>query len=1131
MYCNRMALVIIMLVYFTMVSQYIQCKEITIKNNGSDTNECCVEGKCLCSSLSRALHSVKSDTTIKIAETVPLNDYVHVEQDLNNVTITGNDVTIMCNNKGGMSWGSGDNVVIEGITWDQCGNPEHTLILTPAFEFDNVHNISIIGCTFQYSGVCKTMSLIGEGEDMSIYIVNSNFFFNKVENSSVCQDGYGSLFIEDKQNAPVKYAKISITGSLFYSNGNSNQPEPSFSVFNCSCKSPQNLSIVIEHSEISSNAILGAFLHNNAISSYLLFNNVTVSNNSQGGVKIVSTKDYMTLDILSSIFIMNNNGSLVLNVSKENIINFNQVTFAFNKGAFDSQGVAVYLTARDNSIIYLFNCSIEYNDAIHGYSIVYIAAQDQLKELSGNNVTVLVNASMFSNNLLGSSLHLSHVKLTFYNSVLFQNNTAEAGAAIYVDQNSAITVTDESFVQFVSNTASLRGGAIYVDLTNCINNGILFNPLSNPNSIVFINNAARISGNSIYFNIPKSCSVQRDYNKNDSVAYIPYKLNYTQSHNTIGPAIAASPYRIRLCSEKCNSTGENCEITRKRMLGQLISFSAAVCDYFNAIAETVQFRLQCTDCNTKYILPNNELLFNSKSPNGISVLAVGASNDVVNNTNITFQVSSVLSDNYREFSAELSFVLSGCYNGFVFRINLQKCECYNYSDSSIMQCQGNYAEIKLGYWFGIIFNNRTTSLCPINYCDFNHRMKTRSDYYVLPGAVDDQCSSHRTGVVCSDCKSGYTLAYDSFDCVDVNQCSPGMTVLVIGLTFLYWIVIVATLFGLTYYFNAQVSSGYFNGVIYFYSIVDILLVRNLHIVDGVFYAVAALSSFAKLTPQVLGKLCFVQGLDAIDQQFIHYSHPLCVSFILIGIVIAAKCSTKVAFYVKHCIAHVVFLFLVLSYTSVASISLQLLRAVQFNDHDGVFVYLSPDLKYYTQRHAVYVTIALLCGLVLVIGLPLLLLVEPLLRKKAGFERCVQMAKLRPILDQFQSGYRDNYQCFAAYYLLCRLVIMLIAYFGNSDYSNMVYYMQTACVIFVINQLCFHPYKKHAVNILDTAILLTMLLVVNLNNFDFNETTMVGWIYTVLFIPLLLLSAVGFAQPIKSLRMKWRIFNITPMIRR
>ena len=146
--------------------------------------------------------------------------------------------------------------------------------------------------------------------------------------------------------------------------------------------------------------------------------------------------------------------------------------------------------------------------------------------------------------------------------------------------------------------------------------------------------------------------------------------------------------------------------------------------------------------------------------------------------------------------------------------------------------------------------------------------------------------------MCSDCKPGYTLAYDSFNCVDVNQC---MTALVITLTFLYWILIIILLFVLTFYFGTQVSSGYFNGVIYFYSVVDILLGSKWYIINGLFYTVAILSSFAKLMPQFLGRFCIVKGLDAIDQQFIYYAHALCISFMLIGIVITARYFKKLAF--------------------------------------------------------------------------------------------------------------------------------------------------------------------------------------------------------------------------------------------
>ena len=1099
-------------------SQHVHSKAITVNNNGNDSTTCCANGTCLCNSLWNALNYIENNTIVTItSESVLLEDTGYVEVDyLNNVTLTGNDVVVRCNNKGGMYWKSGNNICIEGITWDQCGNPKNTP--TPAIQFERIHHVSFIRCTFQYSKVCRTVDLIlYDGSDISIHVINSSFTFNKLEVATECYGGYGSLVIRYLQKEPIKILNIIISRTTFQFNGNPDEPNIERGISNgavlyCDMNFPLTLNVSIEHSTFSSNEISGMFLHNN-VTSKMVFNNLTTFNNSNGGFNIISGKGTM-LDIISSQFIENNNAPLIIKMEKDTVLNFSKTEFLRNKG-FNSHSIAMNIYANINTTIYLYHCIFAHNIANGGDSIVYITAEGP-NPLFGRDVIASVCSSTFANNELGSALHISQITLVFCNSTLFQNNSAESGAAIYAEQNSLITVDDESLVKFVDNTVSLRGGAIYSDLTNCIHNGILFSNLSNFSSIVFTNNAAGISGNSIFLNIPKSCNVQRNYTKSDSVAYIPYKLNYTQSHNINGPPIAASPYRINLCSpHKCNFINQSCLITDKKMLGQSVYFNATMCDYFNGVAETVQFQIKCTNCGTNYRILNNELLVNNQSPAKISVLSMNAPHDVVNNTNILLEISSVMSDNDKEIYAGLSLTLSSCYNGFLFNTVTQKCECYNSGNDDTVQCQDDRAEIKLGYWSGTIFQKRIISQCPINYCDFNHRTETRNNYYTLPKVVDGQCSLHRTGVVCSDCKSGYTLAYDSFDCVNVNKCSPGMTVLVVALTFLYWIVIVTVLFVLTYYFGTQVSSGYFNGVAYFYSIVDILLASNLYVMDGLFYTVAILTSFAKLTPQFLGKFCFVKGLDAIDQQFIHYFHTVCISFILIGIVIVAKCFNKVAFYVNRCIAHVTFLFLLLSYTSVTSISLQLLRGVQYDDNDGVFVYLSPHFKYFTHQHAAYGTVALLCGLLITIGLPLSLLIEPCFRKATIFKT------FKPVLDQFQDSYKDSCKWFAANYLLCRSVIMLIAYFGNSDYNNMVYYTQTACIIIVMNHIFFWPYKKYLLNVLDAAILLTILLVVNLSNFDFSKPAMTGLTYTFLFIPLFLLFGIGFAKLLIILKMKIR----------
>ena len=192
---------------------------------------------------------------------------------------------------------------------------------------------------------------------------------------------------------------------------------------------------------------------------------------------------------------------------------------------------------------------------------------------------------------------------------------------------------------------------------------------------------------------------------------------------------------------------------------------------------------------------------------------------------------------------------------FVFSDDSQTCICYN-DDDSVILCNGDNAEVKQGYRFGSVLGKHTVSLCPNFYCDFSDRTKTENEYYSLPRELDDQCRPHRTGVACGDCSSGYTLTYNAPDCVDERKCS-WMLPMVIVLTILYWIVIVVGVCGLMHS-KFQIYLGCLYGVIYCYSIVDVLLGNNLYISDGVFQLVAVISSFAKLTLQVIRKLCFVK---------------------------------------------------------------------------------------------------------------------------------------------------------------------------------------------------------------------------------------------------------------------------------
>ena len=123
-------------------------------------------------------------------------------------------------------------------------------------------------------------------------------------------------------------------------------------------------------------------------------------------------------------------------------------------------------------------------------------------------------------------------------------------------------------------------------------------------------------------------------------------------------------------------------------------------------------------------------------------------------------------------------------------------------------------------------------------------------------------------------------------------------------------------------------------------------------------------------------------------------------------------------------------------------------------------------------------------------------------------------RIKQLLDQLQDCYKDKYRWFAAYYLICRLLIMLIAYFANDDYNYMIYYLQTACVVITMTHIWIQPYKNDLLNKLDTVILLIMLLIVNLNAISFSTSATTGITIGLLLAPLFLFSGMKTMKLVK-----------------
>ena len=126
-----------------------------------------------------------------------------------------------------------------------------------------------------------------------------------------------------------------------------------------------------------------------------------------------------------SHFIENRNGALFLDMTIYAVLNFNENVFLRNKGTLDLQGVALYIKANYSTTINLFYCYFDHNVASGEGSILYIIDKD-LHSLLGCGVDVSMWSSKFVNNEFGSALHISQITVQFYNSTLFENNSAKS---------------------------------------------------------------------------------------------------------------------------------------------------------------------------------------------------------------------------------------------------------------------------------------------------------------------------------------------------------------------------------------------------------------------------------------------------------------------------------------------------------------------------------------------------------------------------------------------------------------------------------------------------------------------------------------------------------------------------------
>ena len=809
--------------------------------------------------------------------------------------------------------------------------------------------------------------------------------------------------------------------------------------------------------------------------------------------------------------------------------------FSYNVGR--GLGTVIYNSLSDNSYLFtISHCTFKGNSG--GESIVHI---ETLASREDTTSVLLIDSSEFCDNM-GTAVYISNVVLLGNGKLLFQNNHANNGGALFL-RNSYIVLHfspilrvssrtypaivyhfSPFYVSFERNLAYQRGGAIHIDLgsTQChwlqnihslctkqirdlVTKYFPNEHEDNSESVYHIHfeyNIALITGNTIFINVnsdllDNSVNLKRLF-------HIPKNFTVIR-HTKHSPVIATQPQRLQLRGPgKCDEWYV-CSIP-DIMLGQAIDIPASLLGYNNATAEIAEFIVSCVNDCDGYSIKGNTVISLRNKFTGMSITG----REVLHRTTMSIELLGI----GLELNTTIHIGLVPCRVGYKYNSNKSHCECY--TTKGVISCTRKQTTIKRNFWFGVVNNITTVSICPSGYCNYS-RAEVGQGEFLLSSVQDDQCGPHRTGPACGNCNSGYTLSLDSVDCINTEVCKAGFVILIIGSTIVYWMLVVCVSFLLMLLmYRIKCNIGYLYGFIYFYSVSDILMGQVLSISKGASFLAPILGTIFKLYPGFLYKVCFVQGMSRIDQYVIHYIHPTAVILLLHLLSKFAKCtgrcerfSRRFTIFISKAAIPTICLVLTLAYVSIDDASLQLLRPIKFTGVNGVFTYLSPGIKYFTDRHIPYFILAVLYELVIVVGLPLLLLLEPFVNHKINFTGidlyCVKL-NLKPLLDQFQGCYKDKYRWFAGVYLFSRQAILVIVVINFSDYYTELYLLMTASVIVALLHHLVQPYRSDLLNKYDTIILHVLILVVSLQmvafSSGFTSDHITGIAYGLLMLPLI-----------------------------
>ena len=667
----------------------------------------------------------------------------------------------------------------------------------------------------------------------------------------------------------------------------------------------------------------------------------------------------------------------------------------------------------------------------------------------------IMSQVVFQNNtaITGGALFAEETDIEFMSNVaLIDNKADENGGAVFLN-NSQIRNTGYGITMFSNNKATSKGGAIYVVSNDCdIKSCSLHSPNIDP--IVFLKNSATL-GAALYGGQVDRCKSSRDC------------ILYSTIIPANESAIASDPVRICVSFD---GTKPNCS-TRdwrvRRMRGEVMTLALSAVD-------------QVEYPKAAHVVP----FFKQRTPE----LSKGERRQRIDQiSNVSYHVFTNLSEVTMLLAPE-GICERSQFSSFSVHITLLPCSAGFEQTDDRCVCERRLKKI---------FHNRT--VCDIDSRSISNKgsawLSYKSDYLKLHShcpldfckqepdnisfeAPDFQCAHYRSGVICGQCQENYSIALGSNKCV---ACSSKYSF--IGLLLLFAVAGVALVFVLLV-FNMTTSSGTPNGLIFYANVVSISGLTSFHNC-AVHPILSVFIAWVNLDFGV--EVCFYPGMDTYQKTWLQFAFPLYIWTLVAAIIVAVHYSSRVMrIFGLNNIAILATLFL-LSYTKILKTIMTALNFTQVligsasNVSDPLLPYTvwTPDgnIEYLKGKHIILFIASLLILLIVLLPYTLLLIFGQCLRSMPVGRRFIlrftRSTAFVSILDAYHAPYNKRHRYWTGIMLLIRCVLFLAfsSFYRDNNVTANVYTTTLVITgILIIKTCATDVYKNRWVSILETCFL-------------------------------------------------------------